>query len=85
MVAVVTSRLHSELLHLVSALLEWAITRQKLATAYWTLFTVATWHVKLAFEDSAVVARKPVGAPIVLFAAMPNTRHGSPAPRRPDP
>jgi hypothetical protein len=30
----VTRRLHSELLHVVSALLEWTITRKELATAH---------------------------------------------------
>lgn|ERR1022692_2654696 len=72
-ITVVNGRSHSQLLCLGLTLLEWTIARQELATAYWALFNVATWHVKFAFKYSAVVARKAICAPIVLFTAVPNT------------
>jgi hypothetical protein len=53
------------------------MTRQKLTAAHGTLFYVTTRYVKLAFEDSAMVASDFIRIPIFLFIAITNTRHGS--------
>jgi len=57
------------------------MTRQKLAAANGTLLYVTTRYVKLAFEDSAMMASELIRIPIFLFIAITNTRHGSPVQR----
>ena len=60
-----------------SSFVERAITRQELTAANGTLLHVTTGNVKLAFEDSAIVASDLIRMPIFLFIAITNTVHGS--------
>ena len=53
-----------------------------MGAAYWTLFNIAVWHVKLAFKDSAIVTRNLVRTPVLPFTAVPNAGNGSPVAQR---
>jgi len=49
--------------------------------AIWAFFDIAAWYVKLALEDSAIVARHLVGLPIVLLFSVPYPRDSPPVKR----
>ena len=52
------------------AIIKWTIAREELAVAYGTLFDIAVRHVKLALENSAIVARILSGLPIIVLVPV---------------
>jgi len=52
-----------------------AITRDQLTGANRTPFDIATGYMILPFNDTAIMARAVIGAPIVAFTSVLDTFH----------
>jgi hypothetical protein len=53
----------------------WAVAKNSLAVASWTALDIATrTYVELSLDDPAIMARLPVGTPIVRLIPVPDAR-----------
>jgi hypothetical protein len=65
------------LLEICFSFVKWTITRKQLAITHRAFFAIAPSDVKLALENSTIVARMLIGTPVLTLVAIRNTKNGS--------